>query len=191
MNKTQIALLLVIAALIIAGVYFFPRKATEPKEEAPKSSESVTSTNMQIKSPTFSQGESIPKKYSCQGEDISPPLQFEDVPKDAESLALIVDDPDAPGQTFVHWTVWNIDPETKKIDEDSTPSEATEGQNDFGKTSYGGPCPPAGEHRYFFKLYALEKKLDLGSEAGKQDLLKAMEGHKLAEAQLIGVYEKK
>lgn len=145
---------------------------------------------MKITSPAFANQESIPEKYTCDGADISPPLEFSDIPEDAESLALIVDDPDAPAGTWVHWTVWNISPDTTGIAEDSVPEDAQEGMTDFGQPGYGGPCPPSGEHRYFFKLYALDTELELDSSAGKKQLLDAMEGHKLAESELVGAYAK-
>jgi len=143
---------------------------------------------MKINSSAFSEEETIPKKYTCEGEDVNPPLEFKGTPKDTKSLALIVDDPDAPGKTFVHWLVWNIDPEIKKIEENSVPEGAIQGKTGFGKTEYGGPCPPSGEHRYFFKFYALDKELDLPSGAEKEDLKESMEDHILEEAQLVGVY---
>ncbi len=141
---------------------------------------------MKLKSSQFEQGESIPTKYTCDGEDISPPFSIENVPEGAESLTLIVDDPDAPGQTWDHWVVWNISPDTESIPEDSVPG--TQGVNDFGKHDYGGPCPPDGEHRYFFKLYALDTKLDLNENSKKSEVEDAMEGHVLEEDELMGVY---
>ena len=133
-----------------------------------------------VKSPAFQHISPIPKKYSCDGEDINPPLTIEGVPKESKSLALVVDDPDAPGGTFDHWVVWNISPSTTKIAEHSVPG--TEGLNVHGKTGFIGPCPPSGTHRYFFKVYALTQKLTLGAKSTKRDLEKAMQGHILARA---------
>lgn len=130
----------------------------------------------------------IPQKYTCDGVNVSPPLQISDVPEDAKSLVLIVDDPDAPGGMWVHWTVWNIVPATEEILEDSVPDGATEGITDFGEPGYGGPCPPSGTHRYFFKLYALDTMLRLPSSAKKSELEQAMVGRILAKAELIGLY---
>ena len=145
---------------------------------------------MKISSTAFGHNGLIPKKYTCDGSDINPPLKFEEIPANARALALIVDDPDAPMGTWVHWVVWNIDPKTADIKEDSVPKGAMQGMNDFRKRDYGGPCPPAGTHRYFFKLYALDMPLNIGATAGKTVLESSMKGHILAEAQLIGLYER-
>lgn len=142
---------------------------------------------MRITSPAFSSGKMIPRKYSCQGESINPDLHIEEIPKEAKALALIMEDPDAPHGTFVHWVVFNI-PVNSNIAENSSPG--TEGMNSGGKIGYYPPCPPSGEHRYFFKVYALDAKLSLKQGATKEDLLKAMQGHILAEAQLMGTYRK-
>jgi hypothetical protein len=123
--------------------------------------------------------------------DVNPPLMVENIPPKAKSLALIVDDPDAPRGTWVHWVVWNADPGTREIKEQSIPTGAIQGMNDFGNRGYGGPCPPSGTHRYFFKLYALDTALTLGPNATKAALEAAMKGHILAEAELIGLYERK
>jgi Raf kinase inhibitor-like YbhB/YbcL family protein len=144
-----------------------------------------------ITSLAFEHNGSIPKQYTCDGKDISPPLGFEGVPPTAKSLALIVDDPDAPAGTWVHWVLWNIDPKMKGITENVVPTGSVQGKNDFRKNSYGGPCPPSGTHRYFFKLYALNTMLTIGQGSTKADLEKAMKGHILAEGQIIGLYKRK
>ncbi len=141
-----------------------------------------------ITSSVFENNGVIPAKYTCDGEDVNPPLSIEGVPEGTESLVLIVDDPDAPMGTWDHWVVWNIPP-VKKIEENSVPG--TEGINDFRKHSYGGPCPPSGTHRYFFKVYALDTKLDLSSNSRKRDVEKAMEGHILAEGEIVGLYSRR
>lgn len=146
---------------------------------------------MKISSLAFSDSQIIPKQYTCDGENISPPLKFEDVPSNARSLVLIVDDPDAPGKTWVHWVLYNIDPKTEKIEENSSPSGAALGLSDFGELGYGGPCPPSGTHRYFFKLYALNITLDLPAGPRKQDIEEAMKGHILEKSELIGHYARK
>ena len=146
---------------------------------------------LKIASPIFENNENIPRKYTCDGMDISPPLLIENVPTDAKSLALIVDDPDAPMGTWVHWVVWNMNPGTKEIKENSVPEGAVQGNNDFRKQEYGGPCPPSGTHRYFFKLYALDKVLELRPGSNKADLEKSMKGHIISQAQLIGLYSRK
>lgn len=144
---------------------------------------------MEIISAVFKTEEAIPAKYTCDGMDLSPPLAFKDVPEGAESLALIVDDPDAPGGTWVHWVVWNMEPSISEISQGEQ-IKAEKGKNDFGKLNYGGPCPPRGTHRYYFKLYALDKRLNLREGSSKKQLEKAMEGHILGEAQLMGVYSR-
>jgi Raf kinase inhibitor-like YbhB/YbcL family protein len=143
---------------------------------------------MKLRSSAFGHNEPIPRKYTCQGDDVSPELIVEDVPAGAQSLVLIVDDPDAPGKTFDHWVVYDI-PVISRIEEGSIPG--TQGVNDFRRGDYGGPCPPSGTHRYFFKLYALDETLGLPEGLGKGDVQNAMQSHILAEAELIGLYEKR
>jgi len=143
---------------------------------------------MKISSPDFKDKQTIPSKYTCEGEDINPALIFDDIPKNAKTLALIMDDPDAPRKTFVHWILFNM-PTKNKILENS--SLGTEGINSAGKIGYIGPCPPSGVHRYFFKLYALDCILDLKKGCTKEELLSKMEDHILQKAELIGLYEKK
>ena len=146
--------------------------------------------NMKLKSTAFEQNQFIPRKYTCEGEDINPPLQFERIPENAKSLVLIVDDPDAPGGDWVHWVVFNIDPSVSLIKENEVPKGAVQGINDFNKCSYGGPCPPSGVHHYYFKAYALDKLLELDKDLKKSDVLAEMEGHILEKAELIGLYER-
>jgi len=130
----------------------------------------------------------IPVKYTCDGDNVNPPLKMEGMPKEAKSLALIVDDPDAPMGTWVHWVVWNI-AVTEKIEENSIPG--VEGLNSSGKHSYHGPCPPSGTHRYFFKVYALDNKLDISTNSNKENVERAMEGHILAKGEIIGLYSRR
>ncbi len=141
---------------------------------------------MNISSPAFQDSESIPPQFSRNGEDKSPPLNFQDVPPNAESLLLIVDDPDAPRGTFTHWTVFNMDPKLDGIGENEVPVNAREGANDWKQPAYGGPQPPSGEHRDFFKLFALDVKLNLPRGARRAEIQQAMEGHVLEQAQLMG-----
>ncbi len=148
-----------------------------------------------IMSTAFSQGGMIPKQHTCDGADISPPLSWSGVPEGTKSLALICDDPDAPVGTWVHWVLFNIPPGTKDLPEKIPPAKkiengAVHGINDFRKLGYGGPCPPGGTHRYFFKLYALGTQLELESGVTKQDLLNAMEGHILEHGELMGKYKR-
>lgn len=145
---------------------------------------------MIISSPAFSHNGLIPRKYTCDGENINPPLSISDVPKNTTSLALIVDDPDSPSGTFTHWTAWNIDPSIKEISENSIPKSGVEGMTDFRKIGYGGPCPGTGRHRYSFKLYALDNQIALSKSASKKDIEKAMTGHILAQAELVGLYQR-
>jgi len=143
---------------------------------------------MKIKSSAFENNKSIPARYTCQGEDINPPLTIEDIPGGAKSLVLIVDDPDAPMGTWVHWVVYDI-PVVSRIDENSIPGK--QGVNTARGRNYHGPCPPSGTHRYFFKIYALDKTLGLeDNKTTKASLEKAMEGHILDKAELVGLYKK-
>jgi len=141
---------------------------------------------MKISSTAFQEVGTIPNQYSKQGGDKSPALQLEDVPEAAKSLALIMDDPDAPSGTFTHWLLFNISPQTKEIHEDSPPVMATQGRNDYGDVGYGGPKPPSGEHRYFFKLFALDTVLPLARGAKRQEIEAAMKGHVIEEAKTMG-----
>ena len=145
---------------------------------------------MKITSSAFQQGANIPSKFSCDGPNTSPPLQISDVPGEAKSVVLIVDDPDAPSGLFTHWAVWNISPQTSTIAEGSTP-KGVHGTNDFGKSGYGGPCPPSGAHRYYFKIFALDRELDLPVGAKRSQLDAAMKGHVIAHGELMGRYAKK
>jgi Raf kinase inhibitor-like YbhB/YbcL family protein len=143
-----------------------------------------------ISSPAFDTGGAIPSRYTCDDIDVNPPLLIENVPSAAKSLALVVDDPDAPAGTWVHWVVWNIDPAVSEIRENSVPKGGMEGINDFRKHAYGGPCPPSGTHRYFFKLYALDRTLSIATHSEKAHVEKAMSGHVIASAQLMGKYRR-
>ena len=145
---------------------------------------------MNISSPEFKNNQLIPSQYTCDGINVNPSLEFSDVPANTQSLVLICDDPDAPMGTWVHWLVWNIDPQNITLKANSLPSGAIEGKTSFGSTGYGGPCPPSGTHRYFFKLYALDIKIDLTPNAGKDNLEQAMRGHILDSAELIGLYKR-
>ncbi len=145
---------------------------------------------MRITSTAFKEGASIPAKYTCDEKDTIPPLSFEDVSEKAVTLALVMDDPDAPMGIWDHWVVWNMPRDTKGVREGSEP-KGVAGKNSWGKTGWGGPCPPDREHRYFFKLYALDTKLDLKAGSTKAQLEVAMKGHIVAEAQLMGRYNRR
>ncbi len=151
---------------------------------------------IKITSPAFDEGGMIPKKYTCDGENVSPALNWKGIPDSAKSLVLICDDPDAPGETWVHWVLYNIPPETTGLPE-SVPSDDTletgaiHGVTDFGRYGYGGPCPPSGTHRYFFKLYALDTLLDLSGKVDKAAVEDAMKGHIIDSGVLMGKYSRK
>ena len=145
---------------------------------------------LKVTSRAFSQSGKIPKKYTCDSANVSPPLRIENIPKTARSVALIVDDPDAPGRTWTHWLLWNISSKVSEIWENNVPQNAVEGTSDFGNAKYGGPCPPSGTHRYYFKVYALDTTLYLPSSSKKATLEKAMAGHIVAEGSLMGTYSR-
>ena len=145
---------------------------------------------MKITSSAFQEGGNIPLKFTCDGSDTSPSLQITGVPSEAKSLVLIADDPDAPGGLFTHWLVWNIPPQTNSISEGSAPN-GVHGTNDFGKSGYKGPCPPPGTHRYSFKIFALDRELDLRAGAKRSQLDAAMKGHVIAQGELVGRYARK
>lgn len=150
---------------------------------------------MQLISPVFSDQELIPAEYTCDGDDRSPPLRWDDAPPGTASFTLICDDPDAPGGTFVHWVVFNLPAEQQSLPAGvpttpTLPEGGLQGQNDFGNIGYGGPCPPHGTHRYFFKLYALDCTLTLPAGARKPQVETAMQGHVLATAELMGRYQR-
>jgi hypothetical protein len=149
----------------------------------------IGGTNMKITSSAFQQGGNIPSKYTCDGADTSPALQIADIPASAKSLVLIVDDPDAPTGLFTHWIAWNISAKTGAIAEGSTP-QGVQGTNDFGKLGYGGPCPPPGTHRYYFKILALDRELDLPRGSKRTQLDAAVKGHVVAQGELMGRYSK-
>jgi Raf kinase inhibitor-like YbhB/YbcL family protein len=153
---------------------------------------------MKLTSAVFNHGGEIPTRFTCEGEDLAPPLSWSDIPPEAKSLALIVDDPDAPDpaapkMTWVHWVLYNIPPVAASLGEgaDRLPAGTQEGLNDWDRTSYGGPCPPVGRHRYFHKLYALDTVLPDMGQASKATLEQAMKPHIIARAELVGTYQKR
>ncbi|WP_186754995.1 YbhB/YbcL family Raf kinase inhibitor-like protein [Echinicola salinicaeni] len=142
--------------------------------------------SLKVSSPVFEQGQIIPDMYTCQGKDINPPIEIGEIPNETRSLAIIVDDPDAPNKTWLHWLVWNIAPH-ESIREDTVPG--IQGMNDFNRINYGGPCPPSEIHRYFFKVYALDQLLELEEGASLKELNMAMKDHIIAYGELIGNYK--
>lgn len=184
-------LLTLMAVLVFVGAYFYIR----PRTPAPVQDASIKDSNMKITSSVFKEKESIPSVYTCDGRNINPPLSWEGVPPGTKSLALIMDDPDVPKTLrpdgmFVHWVVFNIPPDLTTIEEGKEP-KGTAGANSRGQGGYTGPCPPDREHRYFFKLYALDTLLDLPTTTNKETLLSAMNKHIISSAELIGLYERK
>jgi Raf kinase inhibitor-like YbhB/YbcL family protein len=185
LGKSCILLLLAVPCL---GLGCKPSSNETKKGDSPMSIE-LTST-------AFQKGETVPKQYTGDGVDHSPPLRWSEPPSGTKSLALICDDPDAPRGTWVHWVLFNLPPQTRELEENvpttaTLPSGAQQGKNDFGNIGYGGPAPPKGKpHRYFFKLYALAVAVDLPTGAIKAELEKAMKGHILAEGQLMGTYKR-
>jgi Raf kinase inhibitor-like YbhB/YbcL family protein len=182
----------------IATLGLFAMVATSACARAPAAEEATPMSQLKIESSAFAEGETIPTKYTCEGDDVSPPLQWSNVPAGTKSLALIVDDPDAPDpkapkRTWVHWVLYEIPADATSLPEGASPLPAgtRDGINDWDRTGYGGPCPPIGRHRYFFKLYALDAALGDLSEPTKAELEQAMTGHVLAQTELIGTYKKK
>lgn len=142
---------------------------------------------MRIKS-VFGEGEKIPERYTCDGDEVNPPLEFSGIPENCKSLVLILDDPDSPSKTWVHWILWNLDPKTAKIPENCVPNECIQGINDFGKVGYGGPCPREGTHNYRFRVYALDSELNLREGSTVRELENALDDHIIDSAVLTGVY---
>ncbi len=186
-NTCRVAVLLMVLCLVVMLVV-----GCEYRERPLKEGEMV----LTVSSSAFQEGDRIPTKYTCEGQDVSPPLAWSEPPVGARSFALIVDDPDAPGGVFTHWVLFNIPPDSRELPEaiptqGELPSGALQGKNDFGKTGYGGPCPPPGRpHRYQFTLYALDQPLDLKRGISKKQLLSTMQGHILAQGQLTGTYQR-
>lgn len=167
-----------------------------PANDQKTASQEGTVMSLDLISSAFAEGEAIPTRYTCDGEDVSPPLKWSNVPEGTKSFALIADDPDAPAGTWVHWVIYDIPANVSELPEAVPTTEtlangARQGVNDFKRIGYGGPCPPRGApHRYFFKLYALDVVLGLEPRATKKDLLRAMEDHILAQGQLMGTYKR-
>lgn len=179
---------ILIFAIAVVFLLLNANRKTTPVSKVKKETAGTVSSNMKITSTVFANNSKIPFKYTCDGENINPPLSFIDIPQNAKSLTLIMDDPDAPMGTWVHWIVFNIDPKTNAISENSKPEGTVEGMTSFGNIGYGGPCPHKGTHRYFFKLYALDTMLSLSQKSIEQELEQAMQGHILDKAELVGLY---
>lgn len=172
-----------------------PAPATEAPTSSPTETMGGAAMGFSLSSTAFEHESSIPERYTCDDEDISPDLSWSDLPDGTSSLVLIMDDPDAPAGTWVHWVLFNIPATVARLeesvpDDERLPSGAVHGQNSWGDLGYGGPCPPSGTHRYFFRLYALDENLDLGPGATKEQVLSAMKDHILGEAELMGRYSR-
>lgn len=170
----------VVTATAVTASYLLYRALKTRRKTIP------TPLLFRLSSPAFDAGGSIPETYTCKGKNLSPPLEFAGIPEHAGSLALIVRDPDSPGGNFIHWTVWNINPDTTNIIEGRVPTGAVEGRNDFGQVGYGGPCPLYGTHQYKFELYALDDNLDLPPGAGHQSVQDVIEAHAIGKTELTG-----
>jgi Raf kinase inhibitor-like YbhB/YbcL family protein len=167
----------------------------QPKIAQPASTPKEERAEIKLASVAFKDGQSIPAPYTCDGVNISPPLEWSGAPKTAKTVAIVVDDPDAPAGTWVHWVLYNLPADNIGLVENVPATEnlkagGFQGQNDFGKIGYGGPCPPSGTHRYFFRIYALDSELPLKAGATKAELMKAMEGHIVLQGQLMGTYRR-
>ena len=207
MNKLgSLSLVVMLAASAVSGCGPEPSPASGPPVSVPTAvpltptaapaapaAEGSQAMPFILTSSAFAPGEPIPLRYTCDGDDVSPPLAWSDPPQGTQSFALIADDPDAPAGTWVHWVLYNLPAEARELPEAippdaELPDGSRHGNNSWRRPGYGGPCPPGGTHRYFFKLYALDTLLDLEAGASKDKLLQAMEGHILAQAELMGVY---
>ncbi len=201
--RTAVALLVMCAVLPLLCAKAAPEEEEEEVKEKTREAPTLVriakgekAMGFTLKSSAFEHEGEIPSKHTCDAEDVSPPLSWSGPPESTKSFALISDDPDAPVGTWVHWVVWGLPADARSLPEgvsadETLESGARQGKTDFGRIGYGGPCPPSGTHRYFFKLYALDSEISPSARATKKELLEAMEGHVLAEAVLMGKYKRK
>ena len=183
----------IIISLALCSLLFVGCARPQPQIAKPASIPKEDKAEIKLTSAAFKDRQSIPAPYTCDGVNISPPLEWSGLPKATKTVAIVVDDPDAPSGTWVHWVLYNLPADNIGLVENVPASEnlkagGFQGKNDFGKIGYGGPCPPSGTHRYFFKIYALDSELSLKAGATKAELMKAMEGHIVLEGQLMGTY---
>ena len=193
MNRIIVILILLFILSILPVIILIKGKKLSKPESKVNTQEQISeslNTNMKLTSTAFENNGKIPSRYTCDGQNFNPPFGISEIPENVKSMALIVDDPDVPSGTWVHWTLWNINVDTKEIPENTVPAGAIEGVTSFGKNGYGGPCPPTGTHRYFFKLYALDAELSLPSSAKVSDLEEVMKGHIIDQTQLVGLYSR-
>jgi Raf kinase inhibitor-like YbhB/YbcL family protein len=194
-QKISVIAAVCVLTLLLASCSILRGEEDDISGEAPPMNQEEVKMSLQLTSPAFNEGGAIPAVYTCTGDGISPELAWSGAPDGTQSFALIMDDPDAPGRTWVHWVIANLPADAaglpERVESDAgLPGDAVQGRNSRGGNNYDGPCPPRGTHRYFFKLYALDTMLDLAAGASKEDVLAAMEGHVLAEGQLMGTYQK-
>lgn len=188
MKKVIITIVIIVIAALAVMVYYRFSYTTVSFRQPSNNQQTNTTTPMTISSPAFADNQAIPKQYTCDGEGINPSLRFSSVPGEAKSLALLLEDPDAPLGTWIHWLMWNIPATTTEISGNSVPQGAVQGQGSSGQNVYGAPCPPAGIHHYIFTVYALDSELALPSYSTVENLRAAMQGYIVAQAQIIGVY---
>jgi len=185
-----IIIAIAITLLITGGIFAMNRLSdTTEEQQSIISNQESTMSDLKLSSSVFEHNGSIPPKYTCDGDDISPPLEISNVGEGVKSLVLIMDDPDAPGGTWDHWVVFNLSPTLTAIEEGFEP-KGVSGNNSWGRIGYGGPCPPSGEHRYIFKLYTLDTKLSLKEGATKTEVEKSMQDHIFQQTELIGLYKR-
>ncbi|MFC1633103.1 YbhB/YbcL family Raf kinase inhibitor-like protein [Patescibacteria group bacterium] len=175
---------LALMVFVVLGIIFIPREYIEDQTS------STSEYPMQISSPSIQTDGAIPTKFTCDGENMNPELQWNAIPERTKSLVLIIEDPDAPVGSWIHWNVWNIDPKSNGVSEGGVPEGGVEGVTSFDTTGYGGPCPRSGEHHYYFKLYALNIELELDSTSNTNDLYAAMDGHLLGETGFMATYSR-
>ncbi|HOU11857.1 MAG TPA: YbhB/YbcL family Raf kinase inhibitor-like protein [Anaerolineae bacterium] len=191
--RTRVLAILV-GCVLLAGLWGCQKAPSRPEMATPLPTSSGATAAFLLSSPAFTRGQAIPALYTCDGADSSPALSWADPPAGTQSFALIVSDPDAPMGTWVHWVVYNIPADVRSLPEaimdDAGLPGGAHGKNSWGRLDYGGPCPPSGTHRYFFKLYALDALLTPAGDATQKQVLAAMEGHILAETELMGVYKR-
>lgn len=187
MKISRLTWIITTLIILLAGFFLVRFLNNQPNK--------VYNKGMLLTSPVFTNERAIPKQYTCDGGDMNPELKISAVPEQAKSLVLIMNDPDAPAGTWTHWLVWNLPPDTETIAEGASdakklPAGAVEGTTSFGKVGWGGPCPHDGEHRYYFKLFALDTMLDLPESTTEQELTQAINGHILDQAELMGRYQR-
>ncbi len=190
MNIKAVVIGAILCLVVIVGIYYVGHPFLTKNIPNISPTPTMTEVSMELISSAFENYQKIPAAYTCDGKKLHPPFAITGVPSSAKSLVIIIDDPDAPGGIFTHWVIWNINPLTKDIGEGVIPEKSQEGTNSAGQIGYTPPCPPSGEHRYFFTLYAMDVKLGLDGKATKADIENSMRGHVITQALLVGVYSR-